>query len=595
MQCAIVRATLTALVAGCTVVSAGAANAQTVAVADKIFVGGTILTMNDAQPEAQALAIKDGKIAMVGARAAVEKAHKGDKTDVVDLKGRTLMPGFIDSHSHVILSALKQATVNMDPPPAGNITSIKDIQKNFSEALAKRKKGSKAWLIGWGYDNAMLAENRHPNRDDLDQVSKDVPILVFHFSTHQMVLNSKGLELAGLTANSKDPEGGYIRRREGSQEPNGIVEETAMLPVLAAVTKSLGPGAKSPDPNENKPHYGTSGQPDALVKKLIQGALERYAANGFTTATEFGASLKKAELLRRMADERLLPIDVMAAIIYLDASAEEIAKVTSSKYRNHFRVGGGKVNLDGGTPGRTAFLRKPYFKQMPSEKDYRGYSSIKKQEDMDNLVEAFFAQGIPIYIHAIGDAAIDQAVAAIRHANKLHPASDRRTQLIHMHLVQDDQFKALKDLDVTMTFQITHNFYFADFHAVETLGPERTSRLNPLNTALKNGFSVSIHHDSPVHPIDQFSLIWIAVNRTSRSGKVWGPEEKITVMDALKASTINAAYQFKEEKTKGSIEAGKLADLIIIDQNPLAIDPMKLKDLKVLETIKEGKTIYKSK
>ena len=550
--------------------------------------------MNDGQPQTQAVAVKDGKIAMVGARAAVEKAHKGSATQIIDLQGRTLMPGFFDSHSHVILTAIKNATVNLDPPPAGDVTSIEEMIGRLGQMLKSRKGDPNAWLIGWGYDHAMLKEGRHPTRDDLDKVSPDVPVLALHFSApHMLVANSKALEVSGITASSKAPEGGIIQRRQGSKEPNGIVEETAGLPVLKALAKSL--GATMDKAEETNIHPTPTVRPDDVLPQLIESALMHYASKGFTTAIEGGGTPEHIALLQRMADDGRLPIDVIGLVMYLATTPEKVGPLVSNIYKNRFRVAGGKVNLDGGTPGRTAFLRQPYFKQLPGEKDYRGYSSIAEAGATNNLIASYFAKDVPIFIHALGDAAVDRAIGALQYANRQHPGKGRRIQLIHLQQVQDDQFKALKDLDVTMTFQVTHNFFFADFHAKEILGPKRTSRLNPINTALKNGFSVTIHHDSPIHPVDQFMLIWATVNRASRSGKVWGPDERISVMDALKASTINAAYQFKEEKTKGSLEKGKLADMIIIDRNPLKIDPMKLKDLKVLETIKEGKSVFKAK
>jgi predicted amidohydrolase YtcJ len=198
-----------------------------------------------------------------------------------------------------------------------------------------------------------------------------------------------------------------------------------------------------------------------------------------------------------------------------------------------------------------------------------------------------------LYIHALGDAALDQAIEGLRRLPPENPGQRRRTQLIHVQQAQEDQLDALVELKATLTFQVAHNFYFGDFHREQIYGPARTARLNPAQSALQRGLSVSIHHDSPVHPIDQFTLIWAAVNRLTRSGQVIGEAQKLTVLQALRASTIEAAYQFFEEDRKGSIEVGKLADLIILSQNPLEIDPLQLRNIQVLETIKEGETVYR--
>ncbi len=259
---------------------------------------------------------------------------------------------------------------------------------------------------------------------------------------------------------------------------------------------------------------------------------------------------------------------------------------------DRFRVGGCKFNLDGGSPGRTAHLREPYHVQLPGEQRYRGYPAIADQSRLDDLVAACYEHGVQVAIHALGDAAVDQCIAAVTEAERRFPGVERRTQLIHLQMVQEDQFDALRKLDVTLTFQVAHNFYFGDFHREVIYGPARTERLNPLRSALDREMSVTIHHDSPVHPVDQFMLIWAAVNRATRSGRVIGPQQRIGVQEALEASTIDAAYQFFEEDTKGSIEVGKLADFAIVDRNPLAIDPMALRDVRVVETIKEGRTIF---
>jgi predicted amidohydrolase YtcJ len=562
--------------------------------ADAIYYNGNILTMDDEQPTAEAVAVKDGRILAVGPKEDVFK-RAGVETKKMDLGGKTMLPGFIDSHSHLILSAIKQSTVNMDPPPAGDVSSIEDIKERFAARLAERPKDSRGWILGWGYDNGMLKEGRHPTRDDLDEVSRDVPILLLHFSTHQVVANSSALDASGISAESVNPEGGVIRRRQGSREPNGIIEETAMLPVLAAYSKSLQQGTEGQDAGMGQMKFSIGPPSEEQMMELIEASIQTYASKGFTTVSEFGGSLDQAEILRKMGDQGRLPVDVAMAIIYLGSTPDQVAAASSSTYKNHFRVIGGKVNLDGGSPGRTAFLREPYYNQYPGETGYRGYSSIEKQKDLNALVASYYETNTPIFIHALGDAAVDQCIAAVSHAEKLYPGEGRRTQLIHLQQVQEDQFDALQKLDVTLTFQVAHNYYFADFHAKEIYGPERTARLNPAASALKRNFSVTIHHDSPVHPIDQFMLIWNSVERKSRSGKVWGEDQRISVMDALKASTINAAYQYHEENTKGSIEVGKLADLVIIDRNPLEIATAELRELKVLETIKEGRTVYTRK
>ena len=456
-------------------------SALTWADADSIYFGGDILTMSDAQPNAQAVAVKDGKIVAVGDLAEIKAEHKVTDTQLIDLNGRTLMPGFIDAHSHLFLSSMKKATVNMDPAPAGNVRSIKDIQRNFSERLAEREEGNQDWLIGWGYDHAMLAEERHPTRRDLDQISTDIPILLIHFSTHQFVANSKMLEYAGINADSVAPTGGNIQRESDGKIPNGILEETAMKPLIVQALSTL--GITQTEDMSDEFMFD-------LMQELVHDGLQDYIENGFTTITEVGLMDDSHELLSHMAASNQLPIDVASAMFHFFADAEKMATLYSPEYNNRYRVMGGKVNLDGGTPGRTANLRAPYHVQLEGEDGYSGFASMK-DDDLVNYISGFYEKDLPLFIHALGDGAVDQAIMALSAAKKAHPGGDRRTQLIHLQQVQDDQYETLQNLDVTMTYQIAHNFYFADFHAKNTLGPERTAALNPIQTGINYGISTT--------------------------------------------------------------------------------------------------------
>ena len=547
------------------------AGVQAQAVGVQIFINGNILTMNDEQPTAEAVAVKDGKILAVGSRTDVEKAA-GSGAEVVDLGGKTLMPGFIDSHSHFDLVGTKLALANMDHPPAGPITSIEDIMKGFREWIKEKNIKPGELVAGWGYDHTQLKEKRHPTRDDLDEISTEHPIVLIHFSVHQAVLNSKALEIVGFDKNTPDPEGGVIFRRPGSTEPNGMVQDAASVPVKLKV-------------------FGANYE--EKMKRLLV-AQDLYISNGYTTAQDI--TILEADWIkafRQLGEKGALKLDIVG--MPLDVFADDLMTnyAEDSKYHNHFRLGGVKMVLDGGSPGRSAYLREPYYVQQEGEKDFRGTAIYPDQEDVNKKVKEFYKNGWPTFLHALGDAAVDQAIAAIREAEKAYPGKERRTQIIHAQLVHEDQIEALSHLDATVSFQIEHVFFFGDFHREQTFGPERAERMLPAKSVLDHDISVTIHHDAPVHPVDQLHIIWTAVNRVTRSGYVLGPEERLPVIEALKASTIYAAYQLFEEKLKGSIEPGKLADFVILSENPLKIDPMKIKDIKVLETIKEGQTVFK--
>jgi len=546
--------------------------AKSTSTADVLFHGGDILTLAGQEPSyADALVVRGGRILFVGEETQA-LALASEQTELIDLDGRTLLPGFFDAHSHFLHTAIKLSTVNLDPPPAGVVTSIPELQAQLAAELREHPRLEGEWLFGWGYDNGMLRENRHPLKADLDAVSRDIPIAIYHFSSHMVVLNSAGLEQIGIGAESVAPPGGVIRRLDGGKEPNGILEEQAILPVMQLL---LG-----------------SAQGEKLTR-LLDASQQLYLSQGFTTMTEMASAPANLDPLRRYADAGRLRADLVTTVLAVTQGAEATSKLYSRKYENRLRVGGGKINLDGGSPGRTAYLREPYVTQDEGvSASYRGYPSIADQDELNAMISSFYELETPIFIHALGDAAIDQAAAAIAAAESLFPREDIRTQLIHLQVFHDDQMDTLAGLDVTLSFQNTHNFYFADFHDKFTLGPKRTARLCPMNSAHKRGFSVTFHHDSPVHPVSQLGLIWIATNRRSRSHRVYGPDERITAYQALRASTIGAAYQWFEEDQKGTLEVGKLADLVVLSANPLKVPVSDLAEIEVLQTFKEGKSVW---
>jgi predicted amidohydrolase YtcJ len=332
-----------------------------------MYYNGPILTMTD--DTAPAVALQGGRIAMLGTPADI-KAQFGADLEVVDLQGKTLMPGFFDSHSHATLSAAKLAVVNTDPPPVGPADSIESIQRVLRERLRNAPPAAGEWLVGWGYDNAMLAQGRHPTRVDLDAVSTEVPIVLIHFSTHQVVVNSRGLQRVGITAATPDPEGGRIERVAGGQEPNGILQENAMYGVIFPVLNKLLDGGAD---------IQAGAAPGESALRHMDAALQEYMRQGFTTVTEMGATPLPLALLEEMARQQRLPVDVVAMPISKAYEPEQVAALYSAQYRNRLRIGGIKIVLDGGSPGRSAYLREPYHVQLPGEQNYRGYPHIEDQ------------------------------------------------------------------------------------------------------------------------------------------------------------------------------------------------------------------------
>jgi hypothetical protein len=544
-------------------------------VAATVYTGGTIITVNDARPTAGALAVKDGKILAVGEEAEI-LTFKGDATEVVNLGGKTLLPGFIDAHGHVFNVGVQAVAANLLAPPDGQVTDIASLQAAL-RAWAEKSPAAVArtgWIIGMGYDDSQLREQRHPTRDDLDAVSKDVPVLVVHQSGHLAVVNSKGLEDFGYSAATAEPAGGTIRRRPGSREPDGLIGGNAWWPQLFSKLGRLG--------SEDN-------------KALLLAGIDRYAEFGFTTAQEGRATAEAVATEAALAEQGKLKMDVVAYPDIQGAASAISGPFLSKHYTGRFRIGGAKLSLDGSPQGKTAWLTEPY-RVAPAGRgtDYSG-SPAMTDDEANSFVDEAFKNGWQILVHCNGDAAADQFIRAVRLATAKYGPGDRRPVMIHAQTVREDQLDAMKELGIIPSFFGMHTYYWGDWHRDSVLGPERASRISPAASALKRGIPFTQHHDAPVALPSAIMVLFSQVNRVTRSGQVLGPEQRVSAMDAIKSITINAAHQYFEERTKGSLEPGKLADFVILDQNPLTVDPMKIKDIKVVETIKEGKTIYRAR
>jgi predicted amidohydrolase YtcJ len=540
--------------------------------ADTIYRGGPIVTIDDSNPTAEAVAVRAGKIIAVGSESKV-MAWRGEGTEVVDLGGKTLLPGFIDAHGHVFNTGLQALAANLLSRPDGSVNAIAELQRNFSDWMVANPDGFalSGWVIGFGYDDSQLQEQRHPTRDDLDKVSLTLPVLAIHQSGHLAAINSKGLELAGVSADSADPAGGVFRRYEGSSEPDGVLEEMAFFQIVFSILGELGS-------DENK--------------AMLVAGIDLYASFGYTTAQEGRATAEAVATEVAVASAGELKMDVVAyPDIQLAADTIKPPQL-SMAYDQHFRIGGAKLSLDGSPQGKTAWLTKPYHvPPLGQAVDYRGYPAVTDEQAIAYVDQAF-ASGWQILAHCNGDAAADQFIMAVRAATEKYGEADRRTVMIHAQTVREDQLDAMKELRIIPSFFGMHTYYWGDWHRDSVLGPERAARISPAASALERGMIYTQHHDAPVALPNSMVVLASQVNRTTRSGQVLGAEQRVSVMDALKSITINAAYQHFEEQSKGSLEPGKLADFVILDKNPLKVDPMAIKDIKVVETIKEGRSIY---
>jgi len=546
--------------------------------ADIIFVNANVITMNEDQPGAKAIAIKDGKILAVGSQRHVKK-HKGDETVMRDLEGQTVTPGFIDGHGHMGMVGMFGMAANLMPPPDGKVTSIAELQQTLKTWMSTSEIPEKNGIVfGTGYDDSQLKEKRHPTRDELDAVTTDYPVIVLHQSGHLSAVNSKALETLGITASTPNPPGGVIRRKQGSNEPNGVLEENANFEAAGKLILA---------------HFG----PEQGLETIVRGQ-ETYASFGYTTAQDGGTTPSLAKGYIAAAEQGKLKLDVVS---YL--KAQTIASdptimqgpYQGQDYKDHYRIGGIKLWLDGSPQGKTAWLTEPFF-QPPTGKEppYRGYQTMTNA-DVEKYIEEAYRNDWQVLAHVNGDAAIDQYLNSIEMVGTRISAKGRRTVAVHAQVSREDQLDRMKRLEVMPSFYAAHAFYWGDWHRNSVLGPQRAKRISPTRSALDRGMKFTTHADSPVIPPNALRIYWATVNRVTRSGLVLGADQRVDPETVLKALTIWAAWQYSEEDRKGSIEPGKLADLVILDNDPLTVDPMTIQDIKVLETIKEGNSVYKAK
>jgi len=535
-----------------------------------IYHGGDIVTMDGSVPEyVEAMVIRDGRIEFTGnLNEARETAGPGSLEN--DLDGKTMLPGFIDGHAHFGNFGLQAIGAQLLAPPDAACKDIPTLIQALREWNTPENRQLTGWIFGTGFDDSVLEEKRFPTKHDLDQVSTEFPIMITHISGHFAVVNSKGLEELGIDENTLDPEGGIIRREPGTNEPNGVLEELAAIPYML--------NALMPKTEEGSAKFFQAGQDMAL-------------SYGYTTAQE-GRAMQNHEWLAALADSGDLKIDVVSYIDYMFADNYMNSKWQGNDYNNHYRIGGMKVTLDGSPQGRTAWRTQPYLIPPDGQNsDYSGYAAIPS----DSVVQAIFEKGFrnnwQILVHANGDAAVDQMIRALRPNYQTYGIGDRRNTLIHGQYIRPDQLDSLKEMDVIVSLFPLHTFYWGDWHK-QLIGDSLGNHISPVRTALNKGLELTIHTDAPVALPNLMRVVWTAVNRTSRSASIIGESERLTPYEALQAITIWSAYQHFEEENKGSLVRGKIADLVILDQNPLKVRPDAIKDIRVLETIKDGEVVY---
>ena len=531
----------------------------------KVYHNGNILTMKGEEASyAKAIEVRDNTIMKVAYTEEDKKSLINNVyAEIVDLKGKTLMPSFIDAHSHMVRFAQSLTTVDLT-----GSTNMLDIAQKITNYIEVNKLKPDAWVVGFGYDNNLLPDKKNPDRDDLDKISTTHPIFITHASGHVGAMNSKALEEFGVNENTPDIAGGVIERYPNSRKPTGYMEEAAFMHYAQSIKFSF---------------------TDEDLMNFINQAEDVYLGYGITTAQDALISTAEFPLINNMITNNRFRIDVIGFIDLKNSYS--LAKTNINmigNYNNRFKIGGYKIFLDGSPQAKTAWLEQPY---VSGPARYRGYG-IYSNSDVEKFVETALDDKMQLQAHCNGDAAADQYINAFSNVMiKRNTTNNYRAVLVHSQIIREEQYTSMSNLNIIPSIFVAHVYYWGDVH-LANLGMERASQISASKTALNNNLAFTYHQDTPVIKPNMLETIWCAVNRITRDGVLLGENQKVNPYEALKAITINAAYQNKEEDIKGTIEEGKLADLVILSDNPITCDPMKIKDIEVLETIKEGKTLY---
>ena len=535
--------------------------------ADLIFLGQNIITMDAS--DVSAVAVRGDRIVVAGSEQDA-RALQGEDTRVIELGERALLPGFIDAHGHFAGVARYVDMLDLSSPPVGDVTSVDDIVRKLKDRIENLNIPAGELVYGYGYDDSLLAEQRHPDRDDLDRASTDHPIVIRHVSGHLLGANSMALLDAGVGANSPDPAGGIIRRRTGSNEPDGVMEETAMQ-FFPGTGELLAPQRQS---------------------ELRREAIQIYAGYGITTIQDSNVSQAYVDQLKAEGLEQEYAADIVTFVMGNPLPDDVLATVAAdTNYTGGVRNGGVKFTLDGSPQGRTAWMSEPYNVGPPgAAADYVAYPSYDPDAWL-NRIGPLIERGVPVLAHANGDAAIDLMIDGVANAIAAGPVPDHRSVIIHAQLIREDQLDRVAELAIIPSFYSAHPFFWGDWHRL-SFGEERASFISPVQAAIARDIPFTVHNDSPIVPPDMMRLLEITVNRETRSGFVLGADQRASVMQALHAITLGAAYQYFEENEKGSITVGKRADLVILEDNPLTVETSELGEVAVLETFARGKSIF---
>ena len=541
---------------------------------DLLLINANVLTLDGDNNKAGAIGVKNGKISALWKEKnpAREEITLSDDNAVIDLQGKTVLPGFIETHNHLISAIMLKRFIDCKSPLN---QTIADIQKRISEKASEV--GKDTWIVGFGYDDTSLLDMRHPTKADLDAAAPDHPVVVYHISGHLCVANSVALSIAGISDSMQDPKGGRLGR-DASGQLNGILYEGATMLV----------GSHLPGPSEEE------------ILSLLREEAYTYAAQGITTSTDakMGVSMDidDIDLCMKAIEQEAIPFR-MKLMISSDKLNQDkkLQSMTAEEVDAYLRErSGGRASLDsvklfqdGSIQGLTGALREPYFC------DAERYGElIKSQEQLNREVKEWHDKGFRIAIHGNGDRAIGSILDAFEYALTSNPRSDHRHRIEHVQTATTEDLERMRKLGVAGSFFINHVYYWGDRHEKLFLGPQRAARISPLAEAKELKVLFTLHSDCPVTPISPLFLVWAAVNRVTSSGKVLGAEQRIDALTALRAMTSYGAELNFEEAETGTIESGKRADFVILEEDPTEVEPIRIKDISIFATLRDGKFIY---
>jgi len=532
----------------------------------KIFTNCRVVTMDEAIVSAEAFGVLGDRFSVVGTQDEVA-AWGGKGVEQIDLGGKTVLPGFIETHNHLSFFSLRMDHADCSTPPN---TSIEQVLERLADRAKEVPKNG--WIFGYGFDNTLIDDNRHLNRGELDQIAPDHHVIVTHTSGHLGYANSKLLETMGIDDTTADPEGGKIHR-DGAGRATGLLKETALFPIMGLFPK--------PELDE--------------VKALIRRGAALANESGVTSLHDAAIGMEGAGPMVVRAYRELAAEKELGLRAYLTLMSDLYDQYHGLGLGSGFgteavTLGSVKLFQDGSIQGHTGWLSVPYH-----DRTEEGHVSqpIMGQDALDEKVATYHRAGLQIAIHGNGDAAIESIIRAVEKAQAEYPRKDPRHLLIHCQTVREDQIPRMKACGLMPSYFVQHVYYWGDRHHDIFLGPDRAARISPLASSLKQGVIFTLHSDLPVTPMDPLHSIHTAVNRTTRNGRVLGPDERVDPQDAVKAYTVWAAMAGFEEEIKGSITPGKLADWVVLSDNPLDTAPETIKDIQVLETVCGGKTVYR--